>query len=65
MQGHPDFCQADLPVFLLTVDGVYCRIEEPQHPTKSKGLSYSHTNSKPRVMITNLVYQFLTISLYG
>jgi DDE superfamily endonuclease len=39
-QGHPDFCQADLPVFLLTVDGVHCRIEEPQHPTKSKDPSY-------------------------
>ena len=39
-QSHPDFCQADLPVFLLTVDGVHCRIEEPQHPTKSKDPSY-------------------------
>ena len=39
-QGHPDFCSTNLPVFLLTVDGIHCRIEEPQHPTKSKDRSY-------------------------
>ena len=39
-QGHPDFCATNLPVFLLTVDGIHCRIEEPQHATKSKDRSY-------------------------
>ena len=39
-QGHPDFCSTNLPVFFLTVDGIHCRIEEPQQPTKSKGRRY-------------------------
>jgi hypothetical protein len=30
----------DVPVFLVTVDGVHCRVQEPQHPTKSKDQSY-------------------------
>ena len=25
---------------MLTVDGIHCRIEEPQHPTKSQDRSY-------------------------
>ena len=42
-QGHPDFFATNLPVFLLTVHGIHCLIEEPQHPTKSKDRSdYSH-----------------------
>ena len=42
--GHADFPNAEnVPVFLLTVDGVHCRVYEPQHPTKSKDPSfYSH-----------------------
>jgi DDE superfamily endonuclease len=38
--GHPDFANEDVPVFLLTVDGVHCRVQEPLHPTKSKDPSY-------------------------
>jgi DDE superfamily endonuclease len=38
--GHPDFVNDDVPVFLLTVDGVHCRVQEPQHETKSKDPSY-------------------------
>jgi hypothetical protein len=38
--GHPDFTNEDVPVFLLTVDGVHCRVQEPQHETKSKDSSY-------------------------
>lgn len=38
--GHPDFANEDVPVFLLTVDGVHCRVQEPQHPTKSKHTAY-------------------------
>ena len=30
----------DVPVFLLSVDGVHCRVYEPKHPTKSKDKSY-------------------------
>lgn len=37
--GHLDFGNEDIPVFLLTVDGVHCRIHEPKHPTKSKDQS--------------------------
>lgn len=33
----------NIPVFLITVDGVHCRVQEPQHPTKSKDQTcYSH-----------------------
>ena len=38
--GHIDFVNEDIPVFLLTVDGVHCQIHEPMHPTKSKDSSY-------------------------
>ena len=38
--GHPDFIHEDIPVFLLTVDGVHCRVHEPKHPTQSKDKSY-------------------------
>ena len=38
--GHADFQNEDIPVFLLTVDGVHCQIHEPMHPTKSKDSSY-------------------------
>jgi hypothetical protein len=38
--GHPDFVNEDIPVFLLTVDGVHCQIHEPRHPTLSKDRSY-------------------------
>jgi hypothetical protein len=37
---HVDFSNEDIPVFLLTVDGVHCQIHEPMHPTKSKDQSY-------------------------
>jgi len=30
----------NIPAFLLSVDGIHCRIEEPMHPTKSKDKSY-------------------------
>ena len=29
-----------IPTFLLSVDGVHCRIQEPKHPTQSKDPSY-------------------------
>ena len=33
----------DVPIFLITVDGVHCRLNEPKHPTKSKNPGfYSH-----------------------
>ena len=38
--GHVDFRNEDIPVFLLTVNSVHCRIHEPKHPTKSKDQSY-------------------------
>jgi hypothetical protein len=39
--GHAHSCnEEDIPVFLLTVDGVHCRIHEPKHATKSKDRSY-------------------------
>jgi hypothetical protein len=38
--GHVDFSNDDIPVFLITVDGVHCRVHEPKHPTKSKDKSY-------------------------
>lgn len=41
---HADFQNAEnVPVVMLTVDGVHCCVHEPQHPTKSKNPSlYSH-----------------------
>ena len=39
-EGHVDFASEDIPVFLLTVDGVHCQVHEPIHPTKSKDSSY-------------------------
>ena len=41
--GHPNFGNEDVPVFLMTVDGVHCRMQEPRHETKSKDTTfYSH-----------------------
>ncbi len=39
-EGHVDFASEDIPVFLLTVDGVHCQVHEPIHPTKSEDSSY-------------------------
>lgn len=35
---HPDF--EGTPIFLISVDGVHCRIHEPKHPTLSKNPAY-------------------------
>ena len=37
---HVDFRNKDIPVFLLSVDRVHCRIHEPLHPTKSKDKTF-------------------------
>ena len=43
MHDHPDLHADDTPIFLISVDGVHCRIEEPSHPQLSKNPEfYSH-----------------------
>ena len=41
--GNPCVDDDDNPVFIITVDGVHCRIHKPKHPTLSKNPQfYSH-----------------------
>ena len=42
------FDEDDVEVFLMSIDGVHCRIQEPQHPTLSQDPSYySHKFNGP------------------
>jgi hypothetical protein len=38
--GNPAFNSEDIPIFLITVDGVHCRVNEPKHANQSKDPSY-------------------------
>jgi hypothetical protein len=45
--GHPLLHDRDTPVFLITVDGVHCRVGEPFHPVFSKNPEYySHKSNQ-------------------
>lgn len=38
----------DAPIFIYSVDGTHCNVNEPKHPTMSKNPKYySHKNKKP------------------
>lgn len=47
-EGHPDLHSEDTPIFLISVDGVHCRINEPIHPFYAKNPKYySHKFKNP------------------
>jgi hypothetical protein len=44
--GHPLLHHDDTPVFLISVDGVHCKVNEPTHPIYSKNPKYySHKSN--------------------
>ena len=46
-EGHPLLHDCYTPVFLITVDGVHCRVGEPFHPFFSKNPEcYSHKSNQ-------------------
>jgi hypothetical protein len=50
----------DVPIFLISVDGVHCRLNEPKHPTKMKNKAfYSHKFDE-----AGLAYE-LALSVFG
>jgi hypothetical protein len=57
--GHPLLHDDDTPIFIVSVDGVHCRVNEPIHPTLSKNPKYySHKHKQAA-----LTYE-LAISVY-
>lgn len=46
--GHPLLHDNDTPVFIISVDGVHCKVNEPIHPVYSKNPKYySHKSNGP------------------
>ncbi len=67
--GHADFSKNDdIPVFVITVDGVHCRVHEPKHPTKSKDKRYYSHKFKQSALNYELgvfVFDDALVSLNG
>jgi hypothetical protein len=48
--GHPSLNDEDNPIFIISVDGVHCHVNEPRHPTLSKNPKYySHKSGQAGV----------------
>jgi hypothetical protein len=63
-QWSEEDTELDLPVFLCTVDGTHCRIQEPYHPLYCKDTAYYSHKSKKAGLNYEVQFQFLKTELF-